>query len=113
MVEKKSPLAAYSQFRASARPANLLTGDITVREGEIMLIGKKGDDLNGTVKLELLSDINRFFFENPLDADDTRLFFEASETGAEYSEKKDGSAKLVLKIKVDLAETKPGDCCCC
>lgn len=113
MAEKKSPFAAYSQFRISVKPPNLLTGDITVREGEITLIGKKTDGLGGTVKRELLSDINRFFFENPIDADDTRLFFEASETGAEYSEKKDGSAKLILKIKVELAETKPEDCCCC
>jgi len=104
-------LEAYSKYSIRVLPANLLTGDITNRKGEITLVGRKSDDLDGKVKRKLVSDINRFFWENPLDVDDTRLVFEAEGKGAEYSEKKDGTAKLVLKIKVGLAEKKPKGCC--
>ncbi len=108
----KKLLDAYAKYAMWVLPANLLTGDITNREGEITLVGKKEDDLNGAVKRRLLSDINRFFWENPRDADDTRLVYEAEERGAVYSEKKDGTAKLVLKIKVGLATAKPEEFCC-
>lgn len=105
-------LGAYAQFAIRLLPANLLTGDITNREGEITLIGKKSDDLNGGIRKRLLADINRFFWENPSDADDTRLIFKAEEASSKYSEKKDGTAKLVLKIRVDLAANRPEEFCC-
>ena len=108
---KESPLAAYSKFTPKVAPANLLSGDADAREGTITLTGKKGDDLNGAVKRRLLSDLNRFFWEHPRDADDTRLVFEAVEKDTKYIENKDGSAKLVLKIEVGLASYKPGSCC--
>ena len=107
----EGPLAAYSKFSPTLSPASLLSGDIGTRKGKITLFGKKSDDLNGMVKRRLLTDINRFFWEHPRDADDTRLVFEAVEKGADYSEKKDGSAKLVLKIEIGLASYKPGSCC--
>ena len=104
--------APYSKFGVRLSPANLLSGDADSREGKITLAGKKSDDLNGAVKRRLLSDINRFFWDNPRDADDTRLIFEASEIDSKYSERKDGTARLVLKIKVELAANKPVEFCC-
>ncbi|MEM2137592.1 MAG: hypothetical protein QW568_00710 [Candidatus Anstonellaceae archaeon] len=111
----KGPLAPYSKFGILIKPADLLSGDIDKREGSITLVGKRSDDLNGAVKRRLLSDINRHFWENPRDADDSRLVFEAieAEKGTKYYEKKDGSARLVLKISVGLAQYKPGSCGCC
>ena len=109
----EGPLAAYLEFSPKVSPANLFLGDIGAREGTITLVGKKSDDLNGAVKRRLLSDINRWFWEHPRDADDTRLVFEATELGAKYAEKKDGTAKLVLKLSIGLASYKPGSCGCC
>lgn len=108
-------LRDYARFSIRISPADLLSGDIDKREGAITLSGKKSDDLNGAIKRRLLSDINRHFWENPKDADDSRLVFEASEIGGEtkYEEKKDGSAKLVLKISIGLAQYKPGSWGCC
>jgi hypothetical protein len=112
---KKGFLAGYKRFSIRITPADLLSGDIDKREGKIELHGKRKDDLNGAVKRRLLSDINRHFWENPKDADDSRLVFEANETekGTKYEEKKDGGAKLVLRISVGLAQYKPGNCGCC
>ncbi len=106
-------LKKYGRFSISLRPANHLSGDIDKRDGEINLIGKKGDGLNGSISRRLLSVLNFYFRENPLDVDDTRLVFEANEAGSDYSEKKDGTAKLVLKISIGLAQSKPGSCGCC
>jgi hypothetical protein len=111
-VDGKELLSAYAKYAIAVNPPNLLAGGIAEREGEIALSGKKGDDLNGSVKRRLLSDINRFFWDNPKDVDDTRLVFEATESDAAYSEKKDGTAKLVLKIRVELASQPPEARCC-
>ena len=106
-------LARYSKFSPKVSPAGLLSGDIDKREGEIALSGKRGDDLNGAVRRRLLAEINAYFSEHPRDTDDTWLVFEAVEKDARYSEDVKGSARLVLKISVDLAQYKPGGCCCC
>ncbi len=115
-MSKEAPfLKNYSRFSIRAKPADFLSGDADKREADIILVGKKGDDLNGAVKRRLLSDINRYFWENPKDVDDTRLIFEASEIegGTKYAEKKDGSAKLVLRLRVELAMNRPEGCACC
>ncbi len=109
---ERSPLAAYSKYSVKASPAEFLSGDSDKRDVKITFVGKKSDDLNGAVRRRFLSDLNRFFWEHPKDVDDTRLVFEAVETGAEYSEKKDGGALLVLKIKIGLAAHAPDACCC-
>ncbi len=105
-------LKSYAKYAASATPADFLSGDLDKREAEIVLSGRKSDDLNGAVKRRLLSDLNRWFWEHPRDADDSRLVFEATEKDAKYWEKNDGSAKLVLKIGIELASSKPEGCCC-
>lgn len=112
-VHKPFSVSPYARFSILLSPSDLLSGDIDKREGEIVLLGTKKDDLNGAVKRRLLSDINRHFWENPRDADDSRLVFEASEMekGTKYEEQKDGGAKLVLRISVGLASYKPGSCC--
>lgn len=112
-MDAKKLLAPYAKFSVAIKPSTLLSGDIDRREGEIVLVGKKSDGLSGAVKRRLLSDINRHFHENPKDVDDTRLIFEANETASEYEEKGDGTARLVLRIKVGLASNKPGGCRCC
>ncbi len=106
-------LENYSRFSIRILPADLLSGDIDKREGEIILQGRRSDDMNGAVKRRLLSEINAYFWEHPRDADDSRLIFEASEIpeGTVYDEKKDGSAKLILKISIGLASYKPKGCC--
>lgn len=106
------PLADYKKrYGLKASPANFLSGDLDKRAVLITLHGKKSDDLNGTVKRRLLSELNQHFWEHPRDADDTRLVFEATEKDAKCDEKKDGSAVLRLKIEIGLASYKPGDCC--
>lgn len=110
----ESPLADYEKrYSLKSAPADFLTGDLDKREAVLTLHGKKSDDLNGTVKLKLLHDLNGYFWEHPRDADDTRLVFEATEKEAKYEEKKDGVAVLKLKIEIGLASHKPEDCCCC
>src|ERR1700674_909891 len=107
------PLADYhKRYSLKASPANFLSGDVDKREASIVLQGKKSDDLNGAVKRRLLSDLNGYFWKHPRDVDDTRLVFEASEKEAKYEEKKDGSAKLFLKIEIGLAHSKPEEFCC-
>ncbi|MFA6490195.1 MAG: hypothetical protein WCT52_06000 [Candidatus Micrarchaeia archaeon] len=113
MAGEKEFLKDYSRFSPKASPADFLSGDSDKRDVEITFIGKKSDDLGGAVKRRFLSDLNRFFWEHPKDVDDTRLVFEAIETGAEYAEKKDGGAKLVLKISIGLAQHAPDTCGCC
>lgn len=93
-------------------PADFLSGDLDKREAVLVLQGKRADGLNGAVRRRLLAEINRHFWLHPRDADDTRLVFEATERSAEYEEKKNGNARLVLKIEIGLASRKPGDCCC-
>ena len=108
------PLAKYEKrYKLKASPADFLSGDLDKREAVLTLVGKKSDDLNATVKMKLLLDLNGYFWEHPKDVDDTRLVFEATEKNAAYTEKKDGSAQLALKIEVGLAQKKPEDCCCC
>ena len=111
-MDASEVLRRYSQFSPKVSPAALLTGDIDKREGSITLSGKTEDDLNGRVRRRLFADINAYFYENPLDVDDTRLVFEANEAGAEYTEK-NGRAKLVIRIFVELAQYRPEGCCCC
>ena len=111
---EKNPLAKYeTRYKLSAKPDDFLTGDLDKREVLITLVGKKSDDLNGTVKMKLLLDLNGYFWENPRDVDDTQLVFEATERSSKYTEGKNGIAKLVLKIEVGLAQKKPDGCCCC
>ena len=110
---ENGPLAGYSRFAPKVAPASLFSGDIGTRGGTITLAGKKSDDLNGSVRRRLLPDINRWLWEHPRDADDTRLVFEAVEKGAEYEEKKGGSARLVLRVEIGLASHRPGSCGCC
>lgn len=112
MPKLTDALPDYSRYSAKASPADFLSGDTDKRGVKIVFIGKKSDDLGGVVKRRFLSDLNRWFWEHPKDVDDTRLVFEANELGAEYSEKKDGNAFLVLKISVGLAQHAPGACGC-
>jgi len=108
------PLADYrKRYSLKASPADFLTGDLDKREAVLTLTGKKSDDLNGAVKRRLLSDLNRYFWEHPKDADDTRLVFEASGKEAKYEEKKDGRTVLKLKIEIGLASYKPEESCYC
>jgi len=108
---EKELLKAYRKYSPKITPDDLLSGDIGKREGTVTLFGKKSDDLDGAVKRRLLSDLNRYFWEHPKDVDDTRLVFEAIEKDAKYSEGKDGSARLVLKIAIELATHAPEGCC--
>ena len=109
-----NPLADYEKrYSLRATPANFLSGDLDKRAAVLTLRGKKSDDLAGAVKRRLLSEINRHFWLHPRDADDTQLVFEASEKSSKYEEKKGGTARLVLKIEIGLAQHKPEDCCCC
>ncbi|MCX8197803.1 MAG: hypothetical protein N3F07_01225 [Candidatus Micrarchaeota archaeon] len=105
-------LLGYSKFSPKVRPEGLLGGNIDRREGEIVLSGRREDDLGGAVRRRLISDINRHFFEHPKDADDTRLVFEAVEKEAVYEEDGKGNATLTIRISVELASHKPGCCCC-
>jgi hypothetical protein len=105
-------LASYSKYSISVTPEGFLSGDIGKREGKIELHGKKSDDLNGAVRRRFVAELNRYFWLHPKDVDDTRLVFEASEIDSKYEEAK-GKAKLVLKLKIELAENKPEGCCCC
>ena len=111
---EKDPLAKYRErYKLKASPVDFITGDLDKREAVLTLAGKKSDDLDGSVKMKLLLDLNGYFWEHPRDVDDTQLIFEATEKSAKYGEGKDGSAKLVLKIEIGLAQKKPEDCCCC
>jgi hypothetical protein len=113
MRKGAGPLEEYARrYGMKAQPPDFLSGDIGKREATIVLSGKKSDDLNGAVRRRLLSDINRYFWEHPRDADDTRLIFEATEKGSKYEEGSGGSAKLVLKIEIGLASSKPQESCC-
>ncbi|MEM4633552.1 MAG: hypothetical protein QW275_00155 [Candidatus Anstonellaceae archaeon] len=106
-------LLKYARFSPKVIPEELLSGDIDKREGEILLEGKRQDDLNGAVRRRLIADINNYFFENPKDVDDTRLVFELVEKGSQYHEDKKGDAYLVIKVSVELAHYRPEGCCCC
>lgn len=107
------PLVEYRRcYSLKATPADFLTGDVDKRTATLTLVGKKSDDLNGAVKRRLLLDINSYFWEHPRDVDDTRLIFEATERSSKCEEKKNGIARLVLKIEIGLATYKPGDCGC-
>jgi len=113
-MENDTPLGKYiKRYKLKASPEDFITGDLDKREAVLTLVGKKSDDLNGTVKMKLLLDLNGYFWDNPRDVDDTRLVFEAIEKSVKYTEGKDGAAKLVLKIEIGLAQQKPEDCCCC
>ena len=112
-MKKPHPaLIEFAHLVSSVKPSDLFSGDIDKRVGEIVLAGKREDDLNGAVRRRMISSINRWFWENPRDADDTRLVYKAEEIGSEYKEKKDGGARLVLKIRVELAMQPPEVCCC-
>ena len=107
------PLSEYKKrYKLKAAPATFLSGDLDKRAVLLTLTGKKSDDLNGIVKMKLLHDLNGYFWEHPRDVDDTRLVFEAGEKDAAYEEKKNGSARLVLKIEIGLASYKPEEFCC-
>ncbi len=108
-------LKNYSRFSIRISPADFLVGDIDKREGEVMLEGTRADDLNGAVRRRLVAELNRHYWMHPKDVDDTRLIFEASEIpeGTAYEEKKDGGAKLILRLKIELAMNKPEGCGCC
>ena len=109
-----NPLEKYEKrYKLSAKPADFLSGDLDKRETVLTLQGKKSDDLNGSVKMKLLLDLNGYFWEHPRDVDDTRLIFEATEMSSKYTEAKNGTAVLRLKIEIGLAQKKPEDCCCC
>lgn len=113
MAAAEEPLSDYrKRYSLKASPADFLSGDLDKRSVELVLHGKKSDDLNGAVKRRLLSDLNRHFWLNPRDADDTRLVFEATERSADYTEGRDGSSKLVLKIEIGLAHFRPEEYCC-
>ena len=111
--ESEKFLSAYVRYSMACSPKDFLSGDSDKRDVTITFSGKKSDDLNGAVKRRFLSGLNRFFWEHPKDVDDTRLVFEAVEKSAKYEEDKDGSAKLVLKVKIELAAHAPDACCCC
>ena len=111
MGKADSPLAGYARYGLEASPVDFLSGDLDKRAATLTLHGRKSDGLNGPVKRRLLSDINRWLWEHPRDADDTRLVFEATEKGAKYLEGKGGSAKLVLEIEIGLATRRPEGCC--
>jgi hypothetical protein len=113
MKKADNPLAGYARYRLEASPVDFLSGDLDKRAATLTLSGKKSDDLDGSVKRRLLSDINRWLWEHPKDADDTRLVFEATEKDANYGEKEDGSARLVLRIEIGLASRRPESCGCC
>jgi len=110
--EAEKFLSSYVRYSTACSPKDFLSGDSDKRDVKITFVGKKSDDLNGAIRRRFLSDLNQWFWEHPKDVDDTRLVFEAAETGAEYSEKKDGAAKLVLTIKIELATHAPDECCC-
>lgn len=113
MPKIEDALPGYRCFSIRAAPADFLSGDADKREAEIVLVGKKDDDLNGAVKRRLLADMNRYFWEHPRDADDTRLVFEAIEKGARYDENGSGTARLALIISIGLAASRPDFCCRC
>jgi hypothetical protein len=98
-------LSRYSKYSLEVIPKDLFL-TTTRAEGKIILQGKNSEDL-WSVKRQLLSQLNSFFFENPFQLDDETIFLEVIEKNSEYDLEKN---KLTIFLLIEPYSNK--ECFC-